>query len=177
MNITRFVKTAALVLLTSIFYQTARAQSVAPTRTDSLHNTRAQSIYFELFGPGITFSANYDTRFSQKRDGFGGRAGVGFLAIGGSSFVSVPFQVNYLLGKANRYLEIGLGATYVSYTGTGFFSFDNTPTTTHNVLGTMTFGYRYQPVDGGFNFRASFNPLFDSSTFYPFVGISVGYTF
>jgi hypothetical protein len=42
----------------------------------------------------------------------------------------------------------------------------------------MTFGYRYQPVNGGFNFRAGINPIFNSSAFIPyFAGISFGYTF
>lgn len=177
MSKTKSIQIAIIALLGILFYNTSQAQRTTSSRTDSLKNTRAQSVYFELFGPGLTFSANYDTRFSQKRDGLGARAGIGFLAAGGTSFLSVPVQINYLLGKTDKYLEIGAGATYTSYTGSGFFSFDNTTTTTQKVLGTMTFGYRYQPIDGGFNFRASFNPLFDSSTFYPFVGFSFGYTF
>jgi hypothetical protein len=169
------VKIAIITLLSIIIYNTSRAQSTTSSRADS---TRAQSIFFELGGPGLLFSANYDTRFSQRRDGFGGRIGLGFIASNGSSLVSVPVQLNYLLGKNSKYFEIGVGASYVSFSsGSDFLSFNSTPTTSHTVLGTMTFGYRYQPIDGGFNFRASFNPIFDSSNFVPFGGISVGYTF
>jgi hypothetical protein len=177
MRITKPIKIAIVFLLSILFYSTTRAQRTTSTKADSLQNTRAQNVYFELFGPGLAFSANYDTRFSQQRDGLGARAGIGFIAAGGDSFFSIPVQANYLLGKASKYFEIGAGATYASYTSSGFFSFTNTSTTAHKVFGTMTFGYRYQPIDGGFNFRASFNPFFDSSTFYPFVGFSFGYTF
>ncbi|MDP9047498.1 MAG: hypothetical protein M3N14_05130 [Bacteroidota bacterium] len=171
------VKIAALIVLSIFSYSTSRAQR-NQSKNDSLLNTRAQSVYVELGGPGLIFSGNYDTRFSQRRDGFGGRVGIGFIAGGGSSLISFPVQFNYLLGKGGKYFEIGAGATYASYHGQDIFSFDNNATTTsHTVLGTLTFGYRYQPVDGGFNFRASFNPLFDSSTFYPSAGVSLGYTF
>jgi hypothetical protein len=174
MTTTKSLKIAIVTLLSFLFYNTSQAQSAISSRADS---ARAQSVYVELGGPGLLFSANYDTRFSERRDGFGGRIGIGFIAGGGSSLVSFPVQLNYLLGKSSKYFEIGAGATYASYSGQSLFSFDNTTTTSHTVLGTMTFGYRYQPVDGGFNFRASFNPLFDSSTFYPSAGISLGYTF
>ncbi len=40
---------------------------------------RAKSVYIELCGNGIEFSANYDFRFAKKQDGFGARAGIGLL--------------------------------------------------------------------------------------------------
>jgi hypothetical protein len=171
--------TIALFLLSPFFfYHSAQAQSVSRSKVDSAQNTRAQNVYVELGGPGLLFSANYDTRFSQHRDGLGGRIGLGFIETGGASVVTVPVQLNYLLGKKDKYFEIGLGATYASFnSGSDFFSNGSKPLTASTVLGTMTFGYRYQPVDGGFNFRASFNPIFYSSNFVPFGGVSVGYTF
>ena len=165
-------------LLPFFFYHSAKAQSVTHSKADSALYTRAQNVYIELGGPGLLFSANYDTRFSQRRDGIGGRIGLGFIDAGGASVVTLPVQLNYLLGKKDKYFEIGLGATYASFnSGSNFLSFDTTPVTANTVLGTMTFGYRYQPVDGGFNFRASFNPIFDSSNFVPYFGLSFGYTF
>jgi hypothetical protein len=38
------------------------------------------SFIAELGGPGIVFSANYDTRFKQSRLGVGGRIGIGFVS-------------------------------------------------------------------------------------------------
>ncbi|MDR3693305.1 hypothetical protein [Mucilaginibacter sp.] len=174
----KFNQAAILLVFAFFFFHSSKAQSVRYSKTDSTLNTRAQNVYIELGGPGLLFSANYDTRFSQRRDGLGGRIGLGFIASGGASVVTVPFQLNYLLGKKDKYFEIGLGATYASFnSGSNFLSFDTTPVTSNTVLGTMTFGYRYQPVDGGFNFRASFNPIFDSSNFVPYFGLSFGYTF
>ncbi|BAU53170.1 hypothetical protein [Mucilaginibacter gotjawali] len=165
-----------------LFSNSLKAQSVKPLAADSSLKTRAQNVYVEFAGPGLYFSANYDTRFSKRRDGIGGRIGVGYLDNYGSSFTSVPVQLNYLLGKKSKYFEAGLGATWVYFRAPGnvysdIIYFNRTRGGNSTVLGTMTFGYRYQPVDGGFSFRASFNPLFNSSNFEPYVGISLGYTF
>ncbi|OIQ63806.1 hypothetical protein GALL_546520 [mine drainage metagenome] len=174
----KFIKGAVLLVCAFFFCQPLKAQSGRYSKSDTTLNVRAQNVYIELGGPGLLFSANYDTRFSQRRDGLGGRIGLGFIETGGASVVTVPLELNYLLGKKDKYFEIGLGATYASFnSGSSFLSFDSTPVTSNTVLGTMTFGYRYQPVDGGFNFRASFNPIFDSSNFVPYFGLSFGYTF
>ncbi|WP_295672096.1 hypothetical protein [uncultured Mucilaginibacter sp.] len=159
-----------------------KAQAVKSLALDSSLKTRAQNVFVELGGPGLYFSANYDTRFSKRRDGIGGRIGVGYLDNYGSSFTSVPVQLNYLLGKKSKYFEAGLGVTWVYFKAPGnvysdIIYFNRTQGGKSTVLGTMTFGYRYQPVDGGFSFRASFNPLFNSSNFEPYGGLSVGYTF
>ncbi|MDT3404850.1 hypothetical protein [Mucilaginibacter terrae] len=139
---------------------------------------RAQNVYAELLGPGLLFSLNYDTRFGKARNGWGGRAGAGYVSADDNSILTLPVQVNYLLGKKGKYFEVGLGATFISTNGSNkeddFFVFDDVNTT----IGTMTFGYRYQPVDGGFNFRASLNPVFNKNNFIPYYfGLSFGYTF
>jgi hypothetical protein len=173
----QLLKIAVIILLNIVFYQTANAQNISQTKTDSALTTRAQNVFVELGGPGLLFSGNYDTRFSQRKDGLGGRIGIGFIATGGISLVSVPVQLNYLLGNNSKYFEIGLGATYASFnSASNFLAFS--PSTSDKILGTMTFGYRYQPVDGGFSFRANIDPLFDSSNFIPYYfGVSFGYTF
>ncbi|HWR33277.1 MAG TPA: hypothetical protein VN451_07125, partial [Chitinophagaceae bacterium] len=43
-------------------------------------NIKAQSVFFELGGPGLA-SFNFDSRFSSKQDGIGGRIGVGGFSI------------------------------------------------------------------------------------------------
>ena len=72
------------------------------------------SFFAELGGPGILFSANYDTRFKQSRLGFGGRIGIGFVSAydeyydpttglyyGGDeeTAITFPAQLNYIFGK------------------------------------------------------------------------------
>lgn len=149
---------------------------IKPATAQTVAGARAQNIFVELGGPGLLLSANYDTRFVNRHDGVGGRIGAGYVSISDNSLLTIPVQINYLLGKNNRYFELGIGATYINSKGDerDFLSLDNAKST----IGTMTFGYRYQPEDGGFNFRASLNPIFNSSTFFPlFGGVSVGYTF
>jgi hypothetical protein len=185
--------TAILVAVTMLFVQSTSAQS-----TDSTLNRRAQNVFAELLGAGITVSANYDTRFGNRRDGLGGRIGAGFLSTDGDRIITIPFQLNYLLGNKGKYFEMGLGATfahvnrrqnsYIVYYGNGeqFVTYINNDSDiwgvdgnkTSGFIGTMTFGYRYQPMNSGFSFRGYINPVFDSQNFIPyFFGLSLGYTF
>ncbi|WP_345947831.1 hypothetical protein ABDD95_13345 [Mucilaginibacter sp. PAMB04274] len=159
-------------ICTSLLLLTLACASHAQTTAGA----RAQNIFVELGGPGLLLSANYDTRFVNRHDGVGGRLGVGYLSISDNSLLTVPLQINYLLGRNNRYFELGIGATFVSSRGdeNDFLSLDNA----QNTIGTMTFGYRYQPEEGGFNFRAALNPVFNKHDFFPFFGgVSFGYTF
>lgn len=132
----------------------------------------AQSIYAELGGPGLA-SLNFDTRFSRTNGGFGGRVGVGGFSIDGEGIVFLPIGVNYLVGKDNRnFFEIGGGVTPVFATGT--LVGDNFSTT----FGHFILGYRMQPDDGGFTFRAFVCPVFGKGFFIPYYGgISFGYKF
>ena len=143
--------------------------------------SRAQNIFVELGSQGLLLTANYDTRFSNRRDGLGGRAGIGYIASEGDNATTIPLSLNYLLGKGNKFFEIGLGATLLAskVRGSFFFENDNAETETNsNVVGTMSFAYRVQPVDSGFSFRAGITPIFNSDFFIPyFGGISLGYTF
>ena len=136
----------------------------------------AKSVYFELGGPGVA-SFNFDTRFSNKEDGVGGRVGIGGFTIksDGESVgvVFIPIGLNYLLGKDGKnYFEIGGGVTPViasSSTSGGNFS---------STFGHVLFGYRMQPQSGGFTFRAFINPVFGSFGFIPYYGgVSFGYKF
>ena len=140
----------------------------------SAHSQAAKSIYFELGGPGLA-SINFDTRFSSKEDGLGGRIGVGGFSIDGTGVVFVPISINYLLGKDGKnYFEIGGGITPT-------FVSDNTTNDDDNftsTFGHLNFGYRLQPANGGFTFRAFITPLFGGWGFFPYWGgVSFGYKF
>lgn len=135
---------------------------------------RAQNVFVEIGGQGLLFTANYDTRFSNKRNGLGGRAGIGYMSIDGENVTTAPISVNYLLGKGKHFFEVGLGATFIGSSDGTAILFENEGA----VLGTMSFSYRLQPVDSGFSFRAGFTPIFNSSDFIPyFAGLSLGYSF
>lgn len=158
------------------FQQTIVAQT--GTQTD----VATQSVFVELGGCGLIATFNYDVRLSGNQpDGIGIRAGLGGLAIGDFTAFTAPVNLNYLLGKNGKYFEVGAGVTYSSI---GFFGEDDEEFS--EVLGNLVFGYRSQPVDGGFTFRASLTPLFGTiddgsgSDFYfipYFGGISFGYAF
>ncbi|HWI94149.1 MAG TPA: hypothetical protein VNT20_22905 [Flavisolibacter sp.] len=133
----------------------------------------AKAAYFELGGPGLA-SFNYDTRFSKKEDGIGGRIGFGGFSIGGAGAVFIPIGLNYLIGKDGRnYFEVGGGVTPV-------FAFDNYDNgdAFSTTFGHLNFGYRLQPKTGGFFFRAAINPVFGKDFFFPYYGgVAFGYKF
>lgn len=133
----------------------------------------AQSVYAELGGPGLA-SLNFDTRFSKTNGGFGGRVGVGGFSIDGSGIVFVPVGLNYLISKDNRnFFEVGAGVTPVFGSG-DLADGDNFSST----FGQVLLGYRMQPADGGFTFRAFISPVFGSGYFIPYYGgVSFGYKF
>jgi len=132
----------------------------------------AQSVYFELGGPGIA-SFNYDLRFSGRQGGLGGRIGVGFSNIvsSGSSVVYLPLGINYLIGKEKHFFEMGAGVTPV-------FGVEDGDTVISESFGHLIFGYRFQPINNGFTFRAFVCPVFNSIDFIPYyAGLSAGYKF
>lgn len=141
----------------------------------SFHFVQAQSakaVFAEAGGPGLA-SINFDTRFSGKEAGIGGRIGMGGFMIEGEGAIFIPLTLNYIIGKDSaNYFEIGAGATFVpssSATEEGPFK---------STSGHLNFGYRYQPAKGGFFFRATINPVFGKNFFWPYYGgVSIGYKF
>ncbi len=131
-------------------------------------NLRASNIFVELGGSSIIFSINGDMRFEKKLNGLGARIGIGYVSSGGESVLTVPVLMNYLLGKNGKYFEIGAGAVF---SNTGLFGPDN------SIYGTLNFGYRRQPLYGGFLFRTGLAPVFDSKNFIPLPYLSFGYAF
>ena len=148
-----------------------------------------KAAYAELGGAGLA-SLNYDMRIMKKNDGLGFRVGIGGFSIkanygGGSydkeSIITVPLELNYLLGKDEKhYFEIGGGATIVNskYKSSdpqySYYSNENF----HSTFGHLYFGYRIQPANGGFLFRAGITPVFGQGYFIPYwAGVSFGYKF
>lgn len=140
----------------------------------SAFSQSAKALYFELGGPGLA-SFNFDTRFSGRPDGIGGRIGFGGFAIDGTGAVFVPLGVNYLIGKDGKnYFELGAGVTPVI----AFEDFTNDNGAFSTTFGHLNFGYRMQPKEGGFFFTAAINPVFGRGFFWPYYGgVAFGYTF
>ena len=141
--------------------------------------TRGQGVYVEVLGSGLLYSFNYDTRFSQRLNGIGGRAGIGYLAVEGTSLTTLPFMLNYLFGHDKHFFEVGVGPTVLiaseRISGFGPVGDRNSASA---VIGSMNLGYRLEPSDGGFIFRAGLTPFFDSNFFWPlWPQVSFGYAF
>jgi hypothetical protein len=144
-------------------------------------SSNASQIYFELGGPGIIYSFNYDGRLGRFENGIGFRIGIGGAAVNGSGYMAIPFQLNYLAGRNGKYLELGAGATYAPKLDLfGTTTSDGTPINPQ-TYGTLTIGFRKQPLGKkGFTFRAAFSPIFSfagGGSFLPFGGVSWGYRF
>ena len=176
----------AICLLTLIItsHLSLKAQNLEenPIKRDStiIEAKKPQSVFLEVGGPGLALTVNYDTRFGNRRDGWGYRAGAGYYNTGSNSVFSVPLQVNYLKGFSktggSSFAEFGAGTTFVyskgSTNGT-YFQFDNVT----GFIGTATIGYRYQQDNGGINFRIAFVPILYDEGLIAAGGVSIGYTF
>ena len=134
-------------------------------------NPYAKTIFFELGGPGLA-SINYDMRFIKTAQGLGLRAGIGGFPAYDVNLVTYPLGINYIASKDQKnFFEFGAGYTLISANpvGSGMFS---------GSFGHTTIGYRLQPKDGGFTFRATLNPVIVDEGFFPFyAGIGFGWKF
>lgn len=153
-----------------------------------LDNAYAQknaiAAYVELGGAGLA-SANFDMRLQKKNDGLGFRVGIGGFSVSSdfngnnnkTNLTTIPLELNYLVGKDQKnYFEMGLGATIISLKDRINGVSDNDKF--RSTFGHLYFGYRLQPKDGGFLFRAGLTPVFGNGFFIPYwAGISFGYKF
>ncbi len=135
-----------------------------------------QAVFAEIFGRSIFFSLNYDRRFAKKLDGLGFSVGAGYILTNNIGLFSLPVTLNYLLGNNGKYLEVGAGASYFNRRISNFDGLVNNNGS--SLIGTMTIGYRSQPIKGGFMFRVGINPFFLKNNFIPYYPyVSFGYTF
>jgi hypothetical protein len=144
--------------------------------TDDNTQVKAKGYYLEVGGAGLAISANYDARFNKTRDGWGYRIGLGGFVSGGNRVITVPFQVNFLIGEHSSMFEVGGGTTFLNSTGDNkgkTWEFDKIT----GFVATASIGYRYQPEHKGINFRIAFVPILYDEGIIPAGGISVGYTF
>jgi hypothetical protein len=147
--------------------------------SDGVDRSKGRAVYLEVLGNGFGYSLNYDQRFQNRFDGLGFKAGGSYLAIDGTSVATFPLGINYLLGSQGKYFEMGLGTTYILASGqTNIPRIGKERTSGNLLVGNMTLGYRSEPVNGGFVFRASITPFFGYGIFWPiYGGLSVGYAF
>lgn len=140
---------------------------------------KRNTVFGELGGSSFLVSINFDKRFSKSPEGFGVRVGAGYMAWQDTKIYNFPILVNYLTGKNGKYFELGIGPT-IGYAQERQEPMDPDlsfePYLT--LYGSINIGYRYQPVNGGFNFRAGISPILNFDNVIPFWPyLSFGYSF
>jgi len=152
-----------------------------------------KQFYTEMGGPGILFSANFDSRFAAtKQTGWGMRAGIGFTIKDDEEFIdqngnysyrvrtipTLPIGINYLFGKETsaHTFEVGAGTTFL-FQKTEMLNYESHQKAGY-VMGFFSFMYRKQPLNGGFTWRIGFTPLINTAgDIVPFAGVGIGYSF
>lgn len=175
---------AAVFAFATVGAFNSHAQEKGGSSSPSAKNT----FYAELGGSGLIYSLNYDRLIAPNVSVRGGLSYIGFAASSGGSsagvgLLTIPLTASYLfnLGGSPSHIEVGAGVTPLigSVSGTALGS--TAANTGVSSMLTGIVGYRLQPFDGGFNFRANVTPLFfigsSSTLFITSFGISAGYTF
>ena len=143
---------------------------------------QTRNISAEVLGASQLAGISYDARFAGN-SGFGYRVGLGYgLGIQSLLFfgkqdvhgVSVPVEINYLLGKKRSHLELGFGMNnglYRVHVKTSAIIATGEDGNTYEIpaidevnytWGYFFFGdigYRFQP-ENGFTFRIGLSPSF-----------------
>ncbi|AWW33240.1 hypothetical protein DN752_18380 [Echinicola strongylocentroti] len=157
-----------------------------------------QAVYVELGGAGLVYSFNYDFRFDKSNmNSWGMRVGAGGYSVTDQSLLTIPVQINRLYGNGRHFFELGGGATFVYYRDRwedyqGYYNGRSYYHTTVDenyywiletgdtpaLMGTLNFGYRKVPEDGGFLFGVNLVPAFNQNGFWPlWAGVRFGYAF
>ena len=116
------------------------------------------------------YNINYERLITENislRIGYGhGKFYASLGGGGGKEGDNLNLLCNFLLFKGNSKLELGIGASYILN-----LKYHSVPS--EKVYYAFSFGYRYQPKNGGLLFKAGY------SLFYPGFGlnISLGYSF
>lgn len=167
------------------------SESAAPTA--GTEREAKNAIYLDLLGPGLMYSINYDrvivddvsARIGFSYFGVGASAsdGSGTTASAEFSYWAIPITVSYLgVGSDTHILELGGGGAIVNFSGSGLLEADDSSVGADASVTTAALtalvGYRRQPADGGFVFRAGLSPMLAfEGGFLPWGYLSLGAAF
>jgi hypothetical protein len=141
------------------------------------------TFYADFASKGALYSVNYDRVFGQGENlSKTYRVGVSFL----KDVIAVPLGINFFTGHQSSHVEFSL--TVVPYIEhySNLFSGDNLSDKKLYIIPGA--GYRYQPVAGGFFFKAIAAPIIYldppsdnfwkmSTKIYPGITAGLGYSF
>ncbi|HVZ95535.1 MAG TPA: hypothetical protein VG847_01570 [Chitinophagaceae bacterium] len=155
-----------LLILTGVISITSlKAQSDNPES-----GVTTKSVYAELLGSGLAFSANFDSRFNGTR-GLGYRMGLGVVPLKGNTALTIPFGLNAIFGKKSSFFEAEFTATVLT-SSSGKFNGKNASA----VFIYPHVGYRYTRPAKSFIGRVCIGPMIYGGEIIPYGGLSFGYT-
>lgn len=184
-----------------------------PATQDSINVSKesddrlSRNLFFELGGPSLGVGIGYDQRF-KPNSVFGFRAGIAFAdgscddggwwgAWSGRDYtevdfkgVTLPLEVNAIMGKRASKFELGIGATPCvltreetrhCYCSQQHHFFYRTKGVKLNIFGTLNVGYRLQRESGfflrtGLTFRMGELKCSPLDGLVPALSLSLGYT-
>jgi hypothetical protein len=158
--------TLALAVLIMSTFVTAQGDSMW-----SFSRQGKKSVFLELGGNGFMLTLNYEKFFTNR---FGIRLG-GLLVPAGEkpTFIGTVMGTT-AWGEGKWCMETGLGVTLIAG---GFMDVSTDGSENSLFVPTGTLGVRYQPRPKGLLLRFSFTPMVFPSGFWPWVGLSIGYSF
>jgi hypothetical protein len=148
---------------------------------------KRNTIYIEIGGQGIIGSLNYDKLFRVKKKvktsfSCGLTTFGNYTANNYDEYWGIPLSYNFLFGKRNSHLELGIGFTVFAEVYLDEYTYVTTPyplSPTYfqghgfytNQVDFATYltpkiGYRFQKPNGGFFFRVAFTPLINFANRY-----------
>jgi len=164
------------------FSHMALAQQPA-VKSDS-SRTAMNAVYLMFIGSGLHVSLHYERFITNDISIHAGIGTAGFNYspepkspdnVGYQWVPVLPFSVNYFIGEGKDRLELGIGGfMHLSDYGREPMFPD---LSSSKVKGTLTIGYRYQPLNGNFNAGIGITPVFDSQHIEPWMGLYLGYGF
>lgn len=167
----------------------------APAKAEPAKKKKVKNkfVFAEILGSGGVYSLNYDFRFDKNTiNKWGLRAGIEYLPLNTYNYsgdkltystVLFPFMVNYLIGKRNKFLELGLGAVYVFKWKHGKLKAEEYEYFIRNInrripksYGAFSIGYRRNPIKGKIMWGIGVTPLIGNSFILPNIGFKLGYS-
>lgn len=163
-----------------------RVLAEPPPREPAPKEPARNAIFAEVLGNGLLYSINYERMVPDWNIGL--RAGASFIAYqvsdasgsGALRLISFPIVASYYWGTTAHKLQLGLGATILSFAA----STDSTGTKFSGdvdglgVAATAVVGYRYWPYEHGISFGIGFTPLLRTTKgLLPWGGADFGYAF
>ena len=159
-------------------YQFSWAQGSTGLNIDNTQNSGSEQVenvfYVEALGNAGGYSLNYEQSLGSS---LWARAGLSYVSGAGDRLLTVPIGLSKLFGKERDFFELGLVLS-PAYAEDDFIFNSENEGKEFGILISPTIGYRYQSIEDVF-FKIAFTPLFTTfeTTFFPWGGISVGYSF